>query len=772
MSTLKFLLLTQSILKAFAWALIQRPAKRGFNFVGFCTAMALGFSCQAQVPVKTDLLATAPASQVVKTPQVKATLWVNAPNGLETGKVFWLGLELTHEPHWHTYWRNPGDSGLATELQWTLPKGMTAQEILWPAPKKIPIGNMANYGYEGTAMLVVPVWVDANFKAPLASSSESASVAIQLQANWLVCKQECIPQEGQFQIKVPIQGATRSNQAAFDHALKNQAQVLTGAHTAQISNDGRTLTLRIAALPQALQNGNWTLLPQTPNILLNAAAAVQTQHETSADVVLPISPERMDSPAQMSWLLIQGKADAPLGPQWVVSAPVQGQWQVISDLAPPNLNPSPAAPPTLQAAAVSTWSLALLGALLGGLLLNLMPCVFPVLAIKLLSIAQHSNNPRALKQSALAFSAGVVVSFFLLGALVLGLREAGTQLGWGFQLQSPWVVGGLAMLFAVMGLNLSGLFEFRAMVPSGLASTQWSNPMVNSAWSGVFAVLIASPCTAPFMGASLGLAIGLPAWQALPIFLGMGVGMAFPFLALTFRSDWVRKLPKPGAWMITFKQFMAFPMYATVIWLMWVLGQQVGLEGVTGFMLCLLSLAMLLWALSLKGRVALLLSALALVLMGLSLWRWAEDWTQPPSNSSAQAQPANDAAQQRSGSPTSGTSVLWQAWSADQVTQARQAGRPVFVDFTAAWCVTCQFNKKTTFSNEGLLTQFAQKNVLLLKADWTRYDPVITAALNDLGRNGVPVYAWYAPNQPVKLLSELPSVADIQNELSLIKTSP
>ena len=754
-----------SVLIASAWTLFQSLFGRVFKlrsliFLSLALAMALGAACQAQGNAKTALLGAAPAGNVVKTPQVKATLWVDAPNGLEAGKVFWLGLEISHEPHWHTYWRNPGDSGLATDLQWTLPKGMTAQDIVWPAPKKIPIGTLANYGYEGTALLVVPVLVDANFKALHAGTPEASSVAIELQAHWLVCKQECIPQEGQFQISVPVRGATRSNPAAFDAALKQQAQVLTGAHSALISDDGRTLKLRIAELPQALQNSEWTVFPQTPNILLNAAAPVLTLREGLANVLFQISPERMDSPAQMSWLLVQGKAEAPLGPQWVLSTPVQGQWKEISALAQPILSPS-AADNTLMPAPASTWITALLGALLGGMLLNFMPCVFPVLAIKLLSITQHSDSPRAMKQSAFAFSAGVVLSFFILGGLVLGLREAGTQLGWGFQLQSPWVVGGLAMLFAVMGLNLSGMFEFRAMAPSGLASAQWSNPLVNSAWSGVFAVLIASPCTAPFMGASLGLAIGLPAWQALPIFLAMGIGMAVPFLALSYRSDWVRRLPKPGAWMLTFKQFMAFPMYATVIWLMWVLGQQVGLDGVTGFMACLLSLVLLIWAMSLQGRVAHVMSALALVLLGLSLWLWAGNWTQatPVANPS---EPKNQAS----------APALWQAWSADKVAQARQAGRPVFVDFTAAWCVTCQFNKKTTFADAALLAQFAHKNVLLLKADWTRYDPAITAALNELGRNGVPVYAWYAPDQPVKLLSELPSVAEIQNQLNLVKTSP
>jgi len=753
-------------------------AGTGIAFV-LCLALNLAVSLTLQVHAQTQVLSSGPAGQVVKTPQVKATLLALAPDGIGPGKTLWLGLELVHQAHWHTYWRNPGDSGLPTELQWKLPTGMAAGPIVWPAPRRIPIGSLANYGYEDTTLLVTPIQIGPSFKP----QNNESTIQIDLRANWLVCKQECIPQEGDFSLKLPVQGATSMSRDAFEKALQLQAQALPGQHQARIAADGRTLKLSLSQLPPELQKGDWTVFPQTANVVKNSAAPIiqsmapDASNKASAgtEVIVQISAERMDSPSQMTWLLVQGKADAPTGRQWTLTTPVQGQWQEFSEpVAPSNINfsalpnkPGAASTP----APFATWALAMLGAMLGGLLLNLMPCVFPVLAIKLLNITQHASHPREMKLSAWAFSAGVLISFLVLGALMLGLREAGSQLGWGFQLQSPWVVGALALLFAALGLNLSGLFEFRSFVPSNLAGLQWANPITNSLWSGVFAVVIASPCTAPFMGASLGLAIGLPAWQALPVFLAMGFGMALPFMAITLSSGWVKLLPRPGAWMQTFRQFMAFPMYATVVWLVWVLGQQVGLDGAIGFLACLLSLTLLIWALSLHGPGARTITALALLVGALSIWQWGPTWAlveTPPLNQSS----ASTSSSSSASSTSANQKVVWEEWSADKVAAARKEGRPVFVDFTAAWCVTCQFNKKTTFSDAGLLAEFASRNVLLLRADWTRYDPRITAALNELGRNGLPVYAWYAPGQPASLLSELITVKEIQSHLSQLKSPP
>ena len=668
---------------------------------------------QAQTQVLGGASANKARGSVVSTAQVQATLQVYAPNGLGAGETFWLGLQIQHQAHWHTYWRNPGDSGLATELQWQLPEGLKPGNLIWPAPQKIPVGSMANYGYEGTVLLVTPVQVAPKFKANEAPSD----ITVQLHASWLVCKQECIPQEGDFVVRVPVKGSTVMAPEAFQAALANQAQMLTGKHEAVIAEDGRTLTLKVETLPPELSSGAWTVFPQTPNVMRNNA----TPNIQADRITLPISSERMDSPKRMAWLLVQGDANAPTGKQWVFETPIQGKWQEWME--PPsatstsnfNLQLS-SAPAAISTAPWATWILAILGAFLGGMLLNFMPCVFPVLAIKLLGITQLADKPKTMRLSAWAFSVGVLISFLLLGGLMLALRAAGSQMGWGFQLQSPWVVAALAIMFVIMGLNLSGLFEFGHFVPSSVASFQFANPATNSLWSGVFAVVIASPCTAPFMGASLGLAIGFPAWQALPIFGAMGLGMALPFLLVSISSAWLKYLPKPGAWMNTFRHVMALPMYVTALWLVWVLGLQTG-------------------------------------------W-WDND--QAPTQSTLSA----------SESGASRPSIVWEAWSEDKVRAARKDGRPVFIDFTAAWCVTCQFNKKTTFADASLLKDFAQKNVLLLRADWTRYDPAITQALNNLGRNGLPVYAWYAPGQEVLILSELPSVQEVQNALSQVKSKP
>ena len=668
---------------------------------------------QAQTQVLGGASTNKARGSVVSTAQVQATLQVYAPNGLGAGETFWLGLQIQHQAHWHTYWRNPGDSGLATELQWQLPEGLKPGNLIWPAPQKIPVGSMANYGYEGTVLLVTPVQVAPKFKANEASSD----ITVQLHASWLVCKQECIPQEGDFVVRVPVKGSTVMAPEAFQAALANQAQMLTGKHEAVIAEDGRTLTLKVETLPPELSSGAWTVFPQTPNVMRNNA----TPNIQADRITLPISSERMDSPKRMAWLLVQGEANAPTGKQWVFETPIQGKWQEWME--PPsatstsnfNLQLS-SAPAAISTAPWATWILAIFGAFLGGMLLNFMPCVFPVLAIKLLGITQLADKPKTMRLSAWAFSVGVLISFLLLGGLMLALRAAGSQMGWGFQLQSPWVVAALAIMFVIMGLNLSGLFEFGHFVPSSVASFQFANPATNSLWSGVFAVVIASPCTAPFMGASLGLAIGFPAWQALPIFGAMGLGMALPFLLVSISSGWLKYLPKPGAWMNTFRHVMALPMYVTALWLVWVLGLQTG-------------------------------------------W-WDND--QAPTQRTLSA----------SESGASRPSIVWEAWSEDKVRAARKDGRPVFIDFTAAWCVTCQFNKKTTFADASLLKDFAQKNVLLLRADWTRYDPAITQALNNLGRNGLPVYAWYAPGQEVLILSELPSVQEVQNALSQVKSKP
>ena len=768
------------------------------------TTIPLGSaSGKANTPGISALLG--PSSHVVVTDQVRAELLVHAPKGIQAGETFWLGLHIEHQPHWHTYWQNPGDSGLPTRLQWQLPVGLQAGDMAWPLPKKIPIGSLANYGYEGALLLAVPVTVSADFKG------SPAPLPVQLKAEWLVCRQECIPQEGQFTLNLRASTPSVQHAALFEANRQRLPQPLpqplpqVAANTpsatagqATLSENARQLELRVPGLPTALRGKTLTVFPITAQVVHNAAVQGKdwTQSWQGALWVakIPVSEERGDSPKTMRWLIATGEASSPQAPAYEIEVPVMGTWPALAPAAPAEISPalakalaenalahapSPSAANSHGSATAMGLTLAILGALVGGLLLNLMPCVFPVLAIKVLGFAPTQNDAAQTtarhRAAGMAYTAGVVISFLLLGGMMLALRAAGEQLGWGFQLQSPLVVAGLALLFTLLGLNLAGLFEFGNFLPSRLAALQSRHPTVDAALSGVLAVAVASPCTAPFMGASLGLAIALPVWQALAVFAAMGLGMALPYWAASHWPGIARALPRPGAWMVVFRQAMAFPMWATVVWLLWVLGQQTGIDGATGLLAILLAVSGWIWAWGLTGRSRWILSGLFVCLL---LWlssHWLpgvlRDSAGPAAISGTRTAPAT-ATPAETPSPDGKPSPLWQNWSPAALQAQLDAGRPVFVDFTAAWCVTCQYNKKTTLADAQLLADFAARHVVLMRADWTRRDPAITQALSALGRSGVPVYALYAPHQRPVLLSELPSVAEVQTALQQLPTPP
>ncbi len=402
--------------------------------------------------------------------------------------------------------------------------------------------------------------------------------------------------------------------------------------------------------------------------------------------------------------------------------------------------------------------LALLLAVIGGALLNLMPCVFPVLALKVMGFAGHAHARRQLVVGALAYTAGVVLSFLALAALLLALRAGGEQIGWGFQLQSPLFVAALALLFTLIGLNLAGVYQFNLVLPGNLAALRARHPVADSALTGVLVVAVASPCTAPFMGAALGVAATLPAAQALAIFAALGLGMALPYLLATLWPGLARALPRPGPWMLRFKSLMAFPMFATVVWLLWVLGHQIGIDGATGVLGALLALAFVAWALGTPdmGRAARAgFGAASLAVFGLTL-AWAA-----PSLRTLDTPVQAVAADAR-----------WQPWSAQAVAAAHAQGRTVFVDFTAAWCVTCQVNKRTVLADPVVLADFDLRGVVLMRADWTRRDAAIADELARLGRNGVPVYALYLPGQALPLLlPELLSVQIVREALAQVSVA-
>jgi thiol:disulfide interchange protein/DsbC/DsbD-like thiol-disulfide interchange protein len=699
---------------------------------------------------------------VVTTDQVRAELVAHAPEGVAPGKDVRLGLKIEHLPHWHTYWLNPGDSGLPTTMAWTLPSGVQAGEIEWPTPKKLPVGPLMNYGYEGTLLLPSTLRVPADW--------QGESLKVQLEAQWLVCKDVCIPEQGSFVLEVPTRAGSAARGALFARARESVPRDEPGV-TAVGRVDDRGLTLNLSGMPAAWQGQSLDVFVETEGLVNHAAKVVGTWQGDAWSARLPLAAERLSSPARTHAVLT--RPGAPRGLR--VAFDVAGTWPALgatgaagatstaSSDSPGNATAASAAgaaavaaagataasatgvsgagavprPSSIGDPASMTLAAALLAAFVGGLLLNLMPCVLPVLSLKVLGLSSHVGDRRQRIAHGLAYTLGVVTTFLALAGAMLALRAGGDAVGWGFQLQSPLVIAALALLFTLIGLNLAGVFEVASVLPSAVASSRAPSPTLDAWWTGVLAVAVAAPCTAPFMGAALGFAIGLPAAQALLVFAVLGLGLAAPFALVAWVPGLARWLPQPGAWMQRFKVAMAFPMFATVVWLLWVLGHQTGIDGASALLAVLVAVGFAAWAFGERSRggsmawpvAGALTTALALA------WAWPQ-WRQ------------GEAATASSGdrvSPTAAVDARWQAWSVERVAQARAQGQTVFVDFTAAWCVSCQVNKKLVLTRSDVLRAFDKHGVVTLRADWTRRDATIAAEIARLGRNGVPVYAIYAP---------------------------
>ena len=683
-----------------------------------CAALLLLTLAAAGVALAgaSGVLGRSDSPAVVENAQIRAELIAHAPQGIAPGKPLWLGLQLRHAPGWHTYWKNPGDSGLPTELQWTLPPGWQAGAIQWPVPQRVQIGNLANYGYENEVLLPVAVTVPQ----PLPGGTD---VDIKLHASWLVCREECIPQEGDFVLRLPLRSSYATHAASFAAALGAvpRSPDSNGAVKLQARVDSHGVLLQSRGLPAAWEGKALNVFPHTARVFATASSPAQSDtvradgepepgmqvwQGASWSARLPLSAQRLEEVADLTVVLARDGAGL------YVAAPVQGSWpSVASADSAGAVSPAlaaalaaNAASPAPVTASFTSLAVALAAAFLGGLILNLMPCVLPVLAIKALGLANQKHRAgMAAHLPGLAYTAGVLLAMLALGAALLALRAGGEQLGWGFQMQSPVVVAGLALLFTLIALNLMGWLEFGQVLPGSWAAVQLRHPAADAFFSGVLAVAVASPCSAPFMGASLGLALTLPAARALGIFAALGLGLALPFALVSSMPQLAAWLPRPGPWMLRLRQVMAIPMAATVLWLVWVLWHMAGVDAAQ---------------------------------------------VSPPVSAQVQSQAGRPAA-------------TWGAWSAQAVTAEVQAGRPVFVDFTAAWCITCQYNKQTVLSDAQVLSGFAAKNVTLMRADWTLRDPAISLALGQLGRSGVPVYVLYRKDQAPVVLSEVLTVAEV-----------
>ncbi|MBT9473470.1 MAG: protein-disulfide reductase DsbD domain-containing protein [Pseudomonadota bacterium] len=669
------------------------------------------------------VLGAAPAmAQPVDTGHLVAEL-VARDQSIAPGATTYVALRQKIDKGWHTYWRNSGDSGEATRIAWTLPAGWTAGDIVWPAPTRQPTGPLMNYGYQGEVLLPVPVTAPADAKP-------GQSVTLKAAATFLVCEEICVPEDAVLTLSLPVvEGLAEPNPAWSGPIAKALSDAPTpAAFTSVFAKQGTTLALAITG--QALKGADVSqayFFPFDSTVIDHAKPQVIERGPDG--LTLTLTPgyafQEGDGPKAMAGVLSLGDKAYEIGA--TAGAPPPG----ASGLGAP---PSKAVGGGGGALGLP---LAAAFAFLGGLILNLMPCVFPILAMKAASLAGHAHERRVAQGQGLAFLAGVLATFLALAVALIAVRAGGAAVGWGFQLQSPPVVAGLALLMLAVALNLSGVFEVGSSlqgVGTGLAGKRG---MAGAFFTGALAVVVAAPCTAPFMAPALGWALTQSAPAAITVFLALGLGFAAPFALAAFVPGLLTRLPKPGPWMEGFKKLMAFPMYGAAAWLVWVLTIQAGNTALARIFAAAVVLALAAWLLGVaqhrraQGGKPLALAgiggALAVVAALAAVW---PSYGEPQAASSAAAEGGT-------------ANVPYEAYSPEKLAAAQAAGKPVFVNFTAAWCVTCQVNEKVALTSQGVADAFKQTGAVYLKADWTLKDAVIEAELAKHGRAGVPLYLVY-----------------------------
>lgn len=625
------------------------------------------------------------------------------------GDTITIGIQQTIRPHWHTYWINPGDSGEPTRIKWSGLDGIRAEPIQWPVPEKIPLGPLTNYGYEDRVVLLQ----DITFPDQLPAGPVTLSANVSL----LVCEEICIPEFGDYTIT--FNDDTMGDPVTIAEARATiPTQVDWPADYKQ--KDGKIefhTTLEKTDIFADLESIE--IFPLEPGLIANAADPYAQTTDRGLMISQAVGDLNIDhiaaTDAVIAYNNVQGtRKGVMISAQRIQSENTQAVAPVTTDAQQT---------PTGNSEMKTGFIEALILAILGGLILNLMPCVFPVLSLKALKLSQlQDKEENKARTQGIAYTAGIILSFIAIASVLIGLKAVGAEIGWGFQLQNPVVISVLAYILFLVGLNLSGYFDITGNFMNVGSSLTQKDGLSGSFFTGVLATIVATPCTAPFMGVAMGYALSQPAIISLTVFIALGFGLALPYLALCFIPALCTALPKPGAWMDTFKQFLAFPMFGFAAWLVWVLSQQSGSMGVLLVLLGLVTITFALWLLKKNMR------ALALIALLVSIAPFFTVETNPYPDGIP-----NEVAESRN----------WQAYTPERLALALEQNEPVLVNMTAAWCITCKVNEKVALNIDETKMLFAEKKVQYFKGDWTNRDPAITKFLEDYGRNGVPLYVYY-----------------------------
>ncbi|MBZ0183971.1 MAG: thioredoxin family protein [Melioribacteraceae bacterium] len=672
---------------------------------------------------------------------VEANL-VSEINSIQPGSTFWLGINLKMENEWHTYWKNAGDAGMATYINWNLPEGFTAGEIVWPYPMKIYMSGLANFGYEGETTLLVKLTAPQNYA--------DETVTIKAHVEWLVCKIECLPGNANLEIALPVKNTLPEvNEAALEKFADARFNIPLNESSWKIESvkSENEVIIKVTPAEYDYELTDLYFFPSKNGIYQNAPDQKFELRNGSYYLTVLLENFRAEEPESLDGVLVtsQGWRGENSEKALNVNVEFQDQFEVNEES---NI----------------TVLAAIFFAFIGGLILNLMPCVLPVLSIKILGFVNHKNQSRSASfVSGLWFTLGVLISFWILTTLLLILREGGEALGWGFQLQSPIFIFLISVFLFLFALNLFGVFEFGTSLTTLENKIDTQNGKFSNFLSGVTAAIVATPCTAPFMGTALGFALTQSALVNVLIFSSLGFGMAFPYLLLSAFPKWMKIIPKPGEWMIKLKQFMGFLLAATVIWLIWVYGLQKGSDGVILLLISLLLSSIAAWVygnwgmIYIKKTKRVTAQIISLLIIAFALYFGISN------SADAKTVGANTA--------INSSYIDWQKYSQTKVDSLLNEGKPLFIDFTAAWCLSCQVNERVALNNQEVADKFEELGITAFKGDWTNKDDEITRALASFGRNSVPLYILYDKESkvPIKLPEILTKsiVLDALNNLNI-----